>query len=82
MSTQMLDELAGFFKDKDISMECHEYSAHSAAPFSRQAIRKEFKSYEAMLVILKAHMQKTVKVEKPAAPAPEPAPEPVIKRKR
>lgn len=53
MSETMLKDLAEFFEDKNSDMECHEYCAHSDAPYSRQAIRKEFKSYKNMLIKLK-----------------------------
>jgi hypothetical protein len=54
MSDTMLDDLAEFFKDKNLDMECHEYCAHITAPYSRQQIRKEFKSYETMIGLLKS----------------------------
>lgn len=56
MSKIMLQKLAEFFKDKNISMECHEYCAHIDAPCTRKEIRKEFKTFKAMLVKLKKHM--------------------------
>lgn len=45
----MLETLAKFFENKGRLMECSEYCAHADKPYSRQLIRKAFKSYQLMI---------------------------------
>lgn len=50
----MLQTLAKFFESKGRLMECSEYCAHVDAPYSRQLIRKAFKSYKLMIQKIEA----------------------------
>jgi len=64
----MLKELSKFFESKDKNMDVSTYCAHSSAPYTKQQIKKVFKSYANMMVELFA-LPKPVKKAAPQVKA-------------